>query len=69
MTKDEAIEWGGGTQARLAEKLGIGQVAVCGWGEHPPPLRQIQIEMLSGGRLRAEPDVFAGKKRSQVQAA
>lgn len=55
MTTQDAIDWAGGTQVLLAERLGIKQPSVAGWGEYPPPLRQIQIELLSGGALKAEP--------------
>lgn len=56
MTKDEAIAALGGTQAALAEALGMTQGSVSLWGEYPPPLRQLQIEALTGGKVRAEPD-------------
>jgi hypothetical protein len=56
MTKDQAIKEFG-TQVRLAEALGIkSQGSVAAWGEFPPPLRQLQIEALTLGKLRAEPD-------------
>ena len=56
MTKDDAIKWAG-TQVKLAEALGIkSQGSVAGWGTFPPPLRQLQIEALSGGLLKAEPN-------------
>jgi len=55
MTKDEAIKWAG-TQVKLGAALGVSQGTVAGWGDYPPPLRQFQIEALSGGLLRAEPD-------------
>jgi len=29
---------------------------VGGWGEFPPALRQLQIEALTAGKLRAEAD-------------
>ena len=67
MTKSEAIEALGGTQASLAVALGIKQSSVALWGEHPPPLRQLQIEALTVGRLRAEPD--CDKFRVQLVAA
>lgn len=56
MTKDEAIAALGGTQAALAEALGMTQGSVSLWSEYPPPLRQLQIEALTGGKVRAEPD-------------
>lgn len=55
MTKDEAIAWAG-TQVKLAEKLGMSQGTIAGWGSFPPPLRQLQLEALSAGVLRAEAD-------------
>ena len=55
MTKDEAIKWAG-TQVKLGAALGVSQGTVAGWGENPPALRQLQIEALSAGVLRAEPD-------------
>ena len=55
MTKDEAVRRFG-TQVKLAEALGMSQGSISLWGEHPPPLRQLQIEALTGGELRAEPD-------------
>ena len=61
MTTDEAIKWAGGTQVLLAERLGLKQPSIASWGTHPPPLRQIQIEMLSGGELKSEPRVFQSK--------
>ncbi len=56
MTKDQAIKALGGTQETLAQKLGITQGSVSLWGEYPPALRQLQIEALTGGALRAEPE-------------
>ncbi len=56
MTKDEAIAWAG-TQVKLAEALGLAsQGTIAGWGQFPPALRQLQIESLSRGELKAEPD-------------
>lgn len=55
MTKDEAITWAG-TQVKLGAALGVSQGTVAGWGEYPPALRQLQIEALSAGALRAESD-------------
>ncbi len=55
MTKDEAIAWAGGTQALLAERLGMKQASVSLWAK-VPPLRQLQLEHLSSGALRAGPE-------------
>lgn len=42
-----------GSERKVAEALGIEPPAVYQW-ETVPDLRQLQIEMLTGGRLRAE---------------
>lgn len=52
MTRDEAVQHFG-SQQRLAQALGIKQASVSLWGETPPPIRQLQIEALTGGALRA----------------
>ena len=69
MTKDEAIQLLGGTQAALAEKLGMTQGSVALWGEYPPPFRQIQIERLTRGKLKAEPWAWTGKAPAKQAAA
>jgi hypothetical protein len=61
MTTAEAIKHYK-TQTKLAKKLGIEQGSVSGWGEYPPPLRQLQIQQLTRGRLKAEPNVFDTRK-------
>lgn len=65
MTKDEAIKWAG-TQVELAKRLGLNsQGTIAGWGQFPPALRQLQLESLTRGELRAEPEC----DRFRVQAA
>lgn len=51
MTKQEAIEHFGSVSA-LAEALEISTHAISQWGEIPE-LRQFQIEVLTGGALKA----------------
>lgn len=70
MTKDEAIKWAG-TQVKLGAALGVSQGTVAGWGDFPPPLRQFQIEALSRGALRAEPecDKFRAPAKPRARAA
>jgi len=53
MKTNAAIEFFGSGRA-LAEGLGIKPAAVYQWGEYPPHLRQLQIELLTGGELKAE---------------
>ena len=57
MTKDQAITYFG-TQVALAEALGIGQSSISEWDKYPPELRQIQLQTITHGKLRAEPECF-----------
>lgn len=43
-------------RANTAEALGMRVPSVYDWGEYPPPLRQLQVEQLTKGALKAEPD-------------
>jgi DNA-binding transcriptional regulator YdaS (Cro superfamily) len=52
-----------GSQAAVAHALGIKPPSVAGWGEEVPPLRQIQIERVTKGKLRAAADVFESKRQ------
>lgn len=62
MKTSEAIEWGGGTQVLLAQRLGMSQSSISAWGEYPPALRQLQIQHASLGRLMAEPDCLDARR-------
>jgi len=53
MTTYEALCHFGGRDA-LAKALGISRVATYEWGEQVPLLRQYQIEVITGGALRAD---------------
>lgn len=56
MKTENAVEHFG-SQLQLAQALGMHQSTISkSWGDFPPPLRQLQIEALTGGKLRAEPD-------------
>lgn len=60
MTKDQALQHYAGNQTQLAKALGIHQSTVCKWVE-VPPLRQIQLEQITKGKLKADPDCFTKK--------
>lgn len=60
MNKDEAIRYYGSASA-LARAIGVTPAAIFHWGERVPPLRQIQLERLTCGRLAADPSVFERK--------
>ena len=55
MTKQEALDWAGGTVA-LAEKLGITPGAVSHWDEETgiPELQQHKLWKLSAGTLKMD---------------
>lgn len=43
------------TAAALAERLGVTASAISQWGEHPPDARQLLLERITEGKLKAEP--------------
>jgi DNA-binding transcriptional regulator YdaS (Cro superfamily) len=55
MTKEQVIAFYG-TQYAVADALGISQPSVATWADPLPPLRQLEIEQLTGGKLRAGPE-------------
>lgn len=46
-----------GSQAAVARALGIKPPSVAEWGDDVPPLRQLQIEKITRGALKANRDV------------
>lgn len=50
------------TQKAIAKALGIRQPSVAAWGEYPPGGRQLQLEKLTKGKLKAEPDCMVTRK-------
>jgi transcriptional repressor of cell division inhibition gene dicB len=58
MTTHEAIKHYT-TQTKLANALGIKQGSVSGWGEYPPALRQLQLQRITNGKLKAEPGILS----------
>jgi hypothetical protein len=69
MTTQEAINFYGGTQQKLADALGISQASVSGWGDYPPNLRQLQLERLSKGKLKSEPGILSVRKKNECPIA
>ena len=57
MDMREALEWYG-TKTRIAEALGIRLPSVAEWGNTIPPLRQLQLERLTKGALRADDSIL-----------
>lgn len=58
MTTDDAVKHYG-TQQKLADALGIKQGSVAGWGDFPPALRQLQLQQITKGKLKAEPGLLS----------
>ncbi|BBR10112.1 MULTISPECIES: Cro/CI family transcriptional regulator [Aeromonas] len=54
MTTSHAVKYFG-SKAALARALGINKGAVSQWGETIPQGRAYQIEVLTGGQLKANP--------------
>ena len=53
-----------GSKTALAVALGIAPPSIYSWGEFPPKLRQLQIERLSGEKLKAEADYLTPKRKT-----
>ncbi|WP_270809068.1 Cro/CI family transcriptional regulator [Aeromonas sp. QDB08] len=54
MTTSNAVRYFG-SKAAIARALGINKAAVSQWGETIPEGRAYQIEVLTGGKLKANP--------------
>jgi predicted XRE-type DNA-binding protein len=67
MTKDEVVKHFG-SQAAVATALGIRQPSVAEWSDPLPELRQLEIERLTEGKLRAghECDKYRVPERSDL---
>lgn len=44
-----------GSRSALARALGINAASTYSWRDEVPPLRQLQLEALTDGKLRADP--------------
>ena len=53
MTTEEAIQHFGGRKA-LADALGVWPQVIYQWGERPPMGRQYELEVKTGGVLKAD---------------
>lgn len=54
-TKAALKHFGGNTA--LTKLLNLSTGAVSQWGEYPPEFRQLQLEKISEGALKAEPSI------------
>lgn len=68
MKTEQAIEYAGSPKA-LADLLGITPSAISQWGDEVPPARQIQLEQITDGKLKADADCFARILKPKSAAA
>lgn len=68
MTKSEALKHFGGSQSALARALNITQPSVFEWPEEIPALRQIQLERVTDGALKADPACYAPSKPNDQES-
>lgn len=68
MRKHDAITHFGGVTA-TAKALGISHAAVVKWGDTIPQGRAYQIEVLTGGELKADPAAPSGQQRPSQRVA
>ena len=59
MRTEEAVEHFGGVQAELARALGVTRSAVSQWGDFPPDDKQLELQQITNGGLKAEAEVIA----------
>lgn len=52
-----------GSKSKTARALGLAPASVTLWGDRVPSLRQLQIERLTGGKLKADPAILQVSKR------
>jgi len=53
MTTEQVIKYYG-SKVAIAKALEINPQALTNWGDQPPPLRQLQLEKITRGKLRAD---------------
>ena len=68
MNKRDVLSYFGGVAA-TAKALGISHVAVSKWGNTIPQGRAYQIEVLTGGELKADPATPSGQQRPYQRVA
>ncbi|QXC35200.1 Cro/Cl family transcriptional regulator [Aeromonas sp. FDAARGOS 1407] len=61
MKTDDVIAHFGGITP-LAKALGVKTQAISQWGENIPKLRAYQIEVVTGGALKADPATPSGQQ-------
>ena len=64
MTKKEVINFFG-SQTAIAKALSISQAAVSKWGDDVPPLRALQLEFITNGKLKYDPSYYCAPPASE----
>ena len=67
MTYTEALTHFGGRQVDLARVLRVNQSTVSQWKGHVPPHYQFQLQVLSGGALKVDPELIPEELRPAPQ--
>jgi hypothetical protein len=65
MLTQDAINFFQGNRSALARALGIEPESTYSWGARVPRLRQLQLEAITGGVLKADPDIFKPAPKRQ----
>jgi transcriptional repressor of cell division inhibition gene dicB len=68
MKTSEVLAYYGQNKSAVARALEIDPSSVHDWGDYPPGGRQLQLELLTGGVLKAEPDCMNRKKNEKARA-
>jgi len=67
MTKAEALAYFDGNVSALARALGMDQSTFYSWKHFPPGGRQLQLERITGGKLKAEPGCMERRPNEKVR--
>lgn len=54
MKTSDALSHFDESPSKLAKALGMDQSSIYSWGEYPPAVRQLQLEAVTAGALKAE---------------
>ena len=68
MTKTEALAFYDGNVSALARALEMDQSTFYSWDVFPPGGRQLQLERLTGGKLKAEPGCMSRRRQGKSSA-
>jgi DNA-binding transcriptional regulator YdaS (Cro superfamily) len=64
MNIHDVVAYFGGSKIAVARALGVTKAAVSDWGGEIPPLRQLQIEELTKGQLKADRSIIYAPRKA-----